>query len=48
MKSFKVEYILNKHLESAKLTDLNILVKSIHPHVFRHYGECYQLVSDCA
>lgn len=40
-----VAYILNKHLQSARRMDPDILVKSIHPHVFRHSKAMHLLES---
>jgi integrase/recombinase XerD len=40
-----VSYILNKHLQSAKKVDPNVIIKSIHPHVFRHSKAMHLLES---
>jgi site-specific recombinase XerD len=40
-----VAYILKKHLQSARQNDPLILIKSIHPHVFRHSKAMHLLES---
>lgn len=40
-----ISYILNKYVQQA-ITVSPLLPKTVTPHVFRHYGECWKMVSE--
>lgn len=42
-----IQYIIDKYVSTARKQRPDLFRDRITNHCFRHYGECYQMVSDC-
>ena len=43
-----IAYILTKYVELARNVESEQIPAKVTPHTLRHYGESYQMVSDCS